>query len=43
LLDLDFLGTYSEDLFELEAAFTEDKVWEVVRGLPLGKARRFHG
>jgi hypothetical protein len=29
LLDLDFLGTHSEDLSQLEAAFTEE-VWEAV-------------
>lgn len=29
LLDLDFLSTYSEDLLELEAAFTEEEIWEV--------------
>jgi hypothetical protein len=37
-LDLDFLGTHPEDLSELEVAFTEDEVWEVVRRLPTGKA-----
>jgi hypothetical protein len=37
-LDLDFLGTHPEDLSELERAFTEDEVWEVVRRLPAGKA-----
>lgn len=38
LLDLDFLGTHSEDLSELEAAFTEDEIREVIRRLPPGKA-----
>jgi hypothetical protein len=37
-LDLDFLGTHSEDLSELEAAFTEEEIWEVIRRLPSGKA-----
>jgi hypothetical protein len=37
-LDLDFLDTHSEDLSELEAAFTEDEIWEVIRRLPVGKA-----
>jgi hypothetical protein len=37
-LDLDFLSTHSEDLSELEAAFTEDEIWEVIRRLPPGKA-----
>jgi hypothetical protein len=36
-LDLDFLGIPSEDLSELEVAFTEDKVWEVIRHLPSSK------
>jgi hypothetical protein len=30
-LDLDFLGTYSKELSELEAAFSEEEIWEVVR------------
>jgi hypothetical protein len=37
-LDLDFLGIHSEDPSELDAAFTEDEIWEVVRRLPLGNA-----
>jgi hypothetical protein len=37
-LDLDFLGTHPVDLSELEAAFTEDEIREVVRRLPHGKA-----
>jgi hypothetical protein len=42
-LDLDFLGTHSEDLSELEVAFTEGEIWEVVRRLPHGKAPRPDG
>jgi hypothetical protein len=37
-LDLDFPGTHSEDLSELEAALTEEEIWEVIRRLPSGKA-----
>jgi hypothetical protein len=37
-VDLDFLGTHSEDLAELERAFTKEEIWEVVRRLPSGKA-----
>ncbi|KAK1691930.1 hypothetical protein QYE76_008627 [Lolium multiflorum] len=43
LLDLDFLGTHSEDQSELEAAFTKDEIWEVVRRLPHGKAPGLDG
>jgi hypothetical protein len=35
---LDFLGSFSENLSKLEAAFTEEEVWEVVRHLLSGKA-----
>jgi exonuclease III len=37
-LDLDFIGITAGDLSELEHPFTEDKIWEVVRRLPHGKA-----
>jgi hypothetical protein len=37
-LDLDFLGTTPEDLSELEVAFTEEEVWDVIKHLPSGKA-----
>jgi hypothetical protein len=37
-LDLDFLGTHSEDLSKLEVAFGEGEIWEVVHHLPHGKA-----
>jgi hypothetical protein len=37
-LDLDFLGTQVEDLLDLEAPFSDEEVWDVVRRLPLGKA-----
>ncbi|KAK1580093.1 hypothetical protein QYE76_072040 [Lolium multiflorum] len=37
-LDLDFLDIHSEDLAELEAVFTEDEIWEVIRRLPGCKA-----
>jgi hypothetical protein len=37
-LDLDFLGTATEDISDLEAAFTEDEVWDVIRHLIPGKA-----
>lgn len=42
-LDLDFLGTHSEDLSELEAALTEEEIWEVIRRLPSGKAPGLDG
>jgi len=37
-LDLDFLGTHAEELSELDAPFTEEEVWDVIRRLPHGKA-----
>jgi hypothetical protein len=37
-LDLDFLDVTPEDLSELEEAFTEEEVWEVIKHLPPGKA-----
>ena len=37
-IDLDFLETHSKDLSDLEAHFSEEEVWEVVRRLPHGKA-----
>jgi hypothetical protein len=36
-LDLDFLGFGTEDLSNLELAFFEEEVWEVVQQLPHGK------
>jgi hypothetical protein len=35
-LDLDFLGSASEDLSDLDAPFSEE-VWEVIKRLPRGK------
>jgi hypothetical protein len=37
-MDLDFLGTHSENVSELEAAFMEGKICEVLRRLPPRKA-----
>jgi hypothetical protein len=30
-LNLDFLGTHAEDLLDLDAHFSEEEVWDVVR------------
>jgi hypothetical protein len=37
-LDLDFLGVQTHDLSRLEAPFTEEEVWTVVRSQELDKA-----
>jgi hypothetical protein len=37
-LDLDYLGVQSHDLSELEAPFTEEEVWGVIRSQELDKA-----
>jgi mannosylglycoprotein endo-beta-mannosidase len=42
-LDLDFLGIPSFDLWQIDGEFSEEEVWNAIRGMPLDKCPRPDG